>query len=68
MDAFHAATDDSFRESAGLACIITADDIRAGRAMALVAEALGFRRTAFDVEAAAIRDAIKWVRTCPYQH
>jgi ribonuclease HI len=68
IDGCHAWTDGSFRISVGLEWIITADDTRAGPAIAQGARTLGTKQTAFDAEVAAIKETLKWFETSPYLH
>jgi hypothetical protein len=55
----HAWTDGSYREAAGLGWVVTQDDKGEGPAVTQGARNLGGQQTAFDVEVAAIEQAIK---------
>jgi hypothetical protein len=50
----HVWTDGSFRVSAGLRWVVTADDTGAGEIIAQGSKSLGTRQTAFDAEIRAI--------------
>ena len=56
----HAWTDGSFRVSAGLGWVITADKDGAGEVIAQGNKSLGTRQTAFDAEIAAIDAVTHW--------
>ena len=56
----HAWTDGSFRVSAVLGWVITADETGAGDIIAQGSESLGTRQTAFDAEVAAINAVTHW--------
>jgi hypothetical protein len=68
IDACHAWTDGSFRKSAGLAWVITGDDIGAGPTIAQGAKTLGTRQTAFDADIATTEEVLKWFGTSSHLH
>jgi hypothetical protein len=65
---YHAWTDGSYREAAGLGWLITADSKGEGPAVAEGARNLGGQQTAFDAETAAIEQVVKWFLSSNLDH
>jgi hypothetical protein len=57
---WHAWTDGSYREAAGLGWLITEDQKGGGPVIAQGARNLGGQQTAFDAELSAIEQAVRW--------